>query len=430
MAYKKHIWVPRTGTKLNRFLKYNETATSVELVNAPETVTQEGTPFSAQIMNEIEEELERSSQAQEQINGDNAAINAKQTAIENAINANASAISDEAKRAANAESALATAISTAESNAKNLANATGTLAVEKGGTGATTAAAARSKLGLGDVSTLNKSGKTFHFLRGDGTWQAAGLPGGRLRKANLCDIFGSTDPQKVIQYASAQKEAVAAGDYVDLAAFSFTDDVTGDTISVTKTGNNTRIRIAGNPSPYRNSGDSTNPDGIMWEFQNVPFSRAMDTNNVNTAAYQGSQIYTLLNGNFATALQSVLGSANTIKTTRRLEPTTNADDYGNWAWQGEKTFLLTETEVLGFKNVGAKKFQVGNMWQLPIYALDPSCRIKFYNGSRYWWWLSSAYTIDSNNGWNSSCFADVGNGGYAGWHGAGIVGGVSPAFII
>ena len=127
MAYQKHVWVARTGTKLNRFLKYNETATSVELVNSPESITQEGTPFSAQIMNEIEEEMERSSQAQEQINADNAEINAKQTEIESAINANASAISAEVQRAANAESALSTAISTAESNAKNLANATGTL---------------------------------------------------------------------------------------------------------------------------------------------------------------------------------------------------------------------------------------------------------------------------------------------------------------
>ena len=419
MAYKKHIWVARKGTKLNRFLKYNETTTSVELVNSPESITQEGTPFSAQIMNEIEEEMERSSQAQEQINADNAEINAKQAAIESAIQTNADAISTEAQRAGNAESTLQSNI--------DKKNDTITVFVSSDALTDTSTFATTSANAGKNPNTLVKIPVTalYNYIIKKG-----GLPGGRLRKANLCDIFGSTDPQKVVQYASTQKEAVACGDYVDLAAFSFTDDVTGDTISVTKTDNNTRIRIAGNPSPYRNSGDSTNADGIMWEFQNVPFLRAMDTNNVNTAAYQGSQIYTLLNGNFATALQSVLGSENTIKTTRRLEPTTNADDYGSWAWQSEKTFLLTETEVLGFKNVGAKKFQAGNMWQLPIYALDPSCRVKFFNGSRYWWWLSSAYTIDSDNGWNSSCFANVRGYGSALWSTAYYVGGVSPAFII
>ena len=54
MAYTPHVWIPRLGSNLNRFTKANETATSVDLTNAPEIVTQAGTPFSTDIMNEIE----------------------------------------------------------------------------------------------------------------------------------------------------------------------------------------------------------------------------------------------------------------------------------------------------------------------------------------------------------------------------------------
>src|SRR5574344_258641 len=55
MAYTPHVWIPRLGSNLNRFTKANETATSVDLTNAPENVRQAGTPFSTDIMNEMEE---------------------------------------------------------------------------------------------------------------------------------------------------------------------------------------------------------------------------------------------------------------------------------------------------------------------------------------------------------------------------------------
>src|SRR5574344_950709 len=52
--YTPHVWIPRLGTNLNRYTKANETANSVDLVNAPEAVSQQGTPFSTDIMNEME----------------------------------------------------------------------------------------------------------------------------------------------------------------------------------------------------------------------------------------------------------------------------------------------------------------------------------------------------------------------------------------
>lgn len=58
MAYEKNTWVARIGDGLNRFLKENETTTHVELTTDPTAVTQEGTAFSADWMNNIEDGIE------------------------------------------------------------------------------------------------------------------------------------------------------------------------------------------------------------------------------------------------------------------------------------------------------------------------------------------------------------------------------------
>jgi len=54
MSYVKTNWVARVGTALNRFLKTNEDAGSVELTNDPTGITTAGTPFTVANMNNIE----------------------------------------------------------------------------------------------------------------------------------------------------------------------------------------------------------------------------------------------------------------------------------------------------------------------------------------------------------------------------------------
>lgn len=53
MAYKKHEWKARQGTGLNKFRDQN--GKIYEFEAAPDEVTQPGTPFSAQWMNEMED---------------------------------------------------------------------------------------------------------------------------------------------------------------------------------------------------------------------------------------------------------------------------------------------------------------------------------------------------------------------------------------
>ena len=51
MSYDKTLWVNEEGTKLNRFVKTNESSGQVELTRSSETITQIGTVFSVNNMN-------------------------------------------------------------------------------------------------------------------------------------------------------------------------------------------------------------------------------------------------------------------------------------------------------------------------------------------------------------------------------------------
>jgi hypothetical protein len=55
MSYIKTVWKARKGSNLNRFEKSQETNRSVMLYNAPNSITEHGTPFSVENMNKIEE---------------------------------------------------------------------------------------------------------------------------------------------------------------------------------------------------------------------------------------------------------------------------------------------------------------------------------------------------------------------------------------
>ena len=58
MAYTKHTWLPRLGTGLNKFSN-SGSAEHLVLTPEPDTVTQEGTPFSAAWLNEMEDGIYR-----------------------------------------------------------------------------------------------------------------------------------------------------------------------------------------------------------------------------------------------------------------------------------------------------------------------------------------------------------------------------------
>jgi len=58
MAYDKTVWEAREGENLDLYTKQNETSATVILINTPDLVTREGTPFSTGNMNHIEDGIE------------------------------------------------------------------------------------------------------------------------------------------------------------------------------------------------------------------------------------------------------------------------------------------------------------------------------------------------------------------------------------
>ena len=88
MSYIKTEWKAREGTNLNRFLKIQETDTTVILENAPDEITVPGTPFSIDNMNHIESGI---FEAHEVIKTESQIRSNEDTALQNAINTEASA---------------------------------------------------------------------------------------------------------------------------------------------------------------------------------------------------------------------------------------------------------------------------------------------------------------------------------------------------
>ena len=76
MAYEKTVWKGRTGENLDKYLKYDETAESVVLVNAPDSVDEAVPELSPENLNHMEEGIEA---AHELIAAERAKVSALET---------------------------------------------------------------------------------------------------------------------------------------------------------------------------------------------------------------------------------------------------------------------------------------------------------------------------------------------------------------
>jgi len=110
MAYVKTDWKARQAINPNKYLKSEETANSVVLINAPDSITVPGTLFTPETMNHMEDGI---SQAHIDIAAEAQARQAADTTLQNNINA-------EARSRENADNNLSQAI-TAETRARNVA---------------------------------------------------------------------------------------------------------------------------------------------------------------------------------------------------------------------------------------------------------------------------------------------------------------------
>ena len=169
---------------------------------------------------------------------------------------------------------------------------------------------------------------------------------------------------------------------------------------------NLRIVIAG-LNTYKGMGGTENTKNhIVFVFENCPLTKRMNSSNTNTGGYAASELKTYLEGGFLTGLIGALGHDYMYQVRRYIS---TKSGYSELA---ASIFPPTELEVYGMQLQGDEIIASSNFInpiQLPLYRDSYTHRIKRYNGSRQWWWLSTPYSGSSPS------FCSVSYSGHVGY---------------
>lgn len=218
---------------------------------------------------------------------------------------------------------------------------------------------------------------------------------------NLVKVFGVST---AVQAFAKLKEKSDAGDFSGLGIGDYIDIpsivIDGKTISYNNTYQNLRAEIVAFDQYYRNGDVDITDHHIIMQMKNCPLTYAINANDDNKGGWASSELKTYLSNTVAGAIKDAIGIS--LKSIRRILST-----HGSNSWIAEKCFLPSEVECIGTKawsdNYG---YTVGNCRQWAMFQLRPDRLIKFYNGTRHWWWTCS----DSTSA--STAFVDVDNNGY------------------
>ena len=189
---------------------------------------------------------------------------------------------------------------------------------------------------------------------------------------------------------------------------------------------NTRLLIAGFNS-YKGSGDTeVIKNHIPFVFRHIVAKGQVNATNDNTGGYAATELRAWLegasgdgSGSFAAGLKAALGGNNPLLTIRKL-PSTK----GSWAWASSTVFLPSSHEVFGAPGFAETDVGADVSVHLPIYQKGSQYRIKRWNGSRGWWWLSSPSASAA------ACYCSCCCDGLGSCGAASAVGGVAPAFCV
>jgi hypothetical protein len=245
---------------------------------------------------------------------------------------------------------------------------------------------------------------------------------------NLLDVLGVNTIADAIEMLHGKINAdgvpdfsgLQIGDYLDLP--SLNDGTSAITWSDAY--KNLRIVIGGF-NTYKGMGSAENTKNhIVFVFDNCPITKAMKTTNDNAGGYASSDVLKpYLEGGFLTGLVEALGHDYMYAVQRYMSTKSST------AWLTAKIFPPTEIEVYGVQCYGDElgtdtSPRSHTPIQLPIYRDSYTHRIKRYNGSRQWWWLSTPYSASAAN------FCLVHNVGFTVNSSASSVGGCAPAFCV
>lgn len=218
--------------------------------------------------------------------------------------------------------------------------------------------------------------------------------------------------------------SVTAAQYAAISAGTFDDLFIGDYWTI----NSVNWRIAAFDY-WLNCGDTscTTHHVVIVPDSNLA-SAQMNSTNITTGAYIGSDMYTGANSNtgLSTAkstINSAFGSAHILNHRQLFANAVTDGMASGWAWYDSTVDLMNESMVYGSPVSGARKtgdtnFNVGiDKSQLPLFQHDISRAC-----NRASWWLRDVAS--------AALFADVNAGGNAGYYGASNSVGVRPAFGI
>jgi hypothetical protein len=218
--------------------------------------------------------------------------------------------------------------------------------------------------------------------------------------------------------------SVSAAQYAAISAGTFDDLFIGDYWTI----NGVNWRIAAFDYWYNCGDTACNTHHVVIVPDSNLTSSGLNSTNITTGGYVGTDFYTAANSNTAkatvtTAINSAFGSGH-ILSKRELFSNATADGKASgWSWYDSTIDLMNESMVYGSPVSGAQKtgdtnFNVGiDKSQLPLFRHDPS-RIC----NRAYWWLRDVVS--------ATYFARVTAYGNATYNNASDGNGIRPAFGI
>jgi len=251
-----------------------------------------------------------------------------------------------------------------------------------------------------------------------------------LAGRNLQTLWGLATPKLAFAALRAIKlsgdfSGLRLGDYIDLPELVIPADSVkplvypARTLTWNASYENLRIEIQGF-NDCLNVGNTAVPTAnhCVMGFKNIPTLAKFNTTNITTGDYLGSELYHWLHEQFEPALITAIG-LDPYQIDRWVPSVVSA------GWCGpENIFLQTNVNVFGTTGFSHTDYGTGTQTQFPLFALNPSRRVKKHNGSRSTWWLAEP-SADS-----STYFCAANYLGYADYYNASSVNGVVPAFLI
>jgi hypothetical protein len=182
-------------------------------------------------------------------------------------------------------------------------------------------------------------------------------------------------------YTNKQKAAIANG--------SFDDLFVGDYWTI----NGVNWRIA-DFDYYYNIGDTNfTKHHVVIVPDRILYSAQMNSENITTGAYTGSEMYTTNLDNARTAFDNAFGSTF-IPTHRALYANAvSGSSPSGWAWRDMRVELMSEEQVYGHSAWGVAShngFDVGTQkTQFKLFALDQTK----INIRQYYWLINVGFSI-------------------------------------